>query len=119
LTESEDDSLTPQVENPHSHFASEANCSILVLQNLQQKKTASLEDLLVIDPKKTLLFLICILALSIPDLIAKTKPEIKKQDFGRTTEQEPVEIYTLTNASGAEARIMTYGGALVSVKEAG
>jgi aldose 1-epimerase len=70
----------------------------------------------VIDPKKTLLVLLCIMAFSNSDLIATTKPEVKKQDFGRTTEQEPVEIYTLTNANGAEARIMTYGGTVVSLK---
>src|SRR6266536_1980373 len=43
-------------------------------------------------------------------------PEIKKQAFGMTDSGEPVEIYTFTNANGLEARIMTYGGAVVSLK---
>jgi aldose 1-epimerase len=44
------------------------------------------------------------------------KPGITKQPFGKTAAGEPVEIYTLTNAKGVEARITTYGGALVSLK---
>jgi len=40
----------------------------------------------------------------------------QKAPFGQTTDGTAVEIYTLTNKSGAEARIMTYGGTLVSLK---
>jgi aldose 1-epimerase len=47
---------------------------------------------------------------------AMVRPEIRKQAFGMTERQEAVELYTLTNASGMEARIMTYGGTLVSLK---
>jgi aldose 1-epimerase len=43
-------------------------------------------------------------------------PEIKKQAFGMTASREAVELYTLTNANGMEARIMTYGGTVVSLK---
>jgi aldose 1-epimerase len=35
---------------------------------------------------------------------------ISKAAFGKTPDGTPVEIYTLHNAKGAEARIMTYGG---------
>ena len=35
---------------------------------------------------------------------------ITKADFGKTPDGTPVEIYTLRNSKGAEARIMTYGG---------
>lgn len=41
---------------------------------------------------------------------------ISKAPFGRTPEGEPVEIYTLRNDNGLEARIMTYGGIVVSLK---
>lgn len=41
---------------------------------------------------------------------------IKKEPFGKTADGQAVEIYTLTNAKGAEARIMTYGGTVVSLK---
>ncbi|HLF84055.1 MAG TPA: galactose-1-epimerase, partial [Blastocatellia bacterium] len=44
------------------------------------------------------------------------RPQIKKQPFGMTASGEPVEIYTLTNGNGLEARIMTYGGTVVSLK---
>jgi len=44
------------------------------------------------------------------------RPDIKKQAFGITERGEPVELYTLTNRNGMEARIMTYGGTVVSLK---
>ncbi len=50
------------------------------------------------------------------DSTAMVKPEIKKQAFGMTQNHEAVELYTLTNANGLEARIMTYGGTVVSLK---
>ena len=40
----------------------------------------------------------------------------KKESFGRTRDGEAVDIYTLKNRRGAEARITTYGGAVVSLK---
>lgn len=42
-------------------------------------------------------------------------PSIGEADFGRIGETS-VQIYTLTNDRGIEARIMTYGAALVSLK---
>ena len=47
---------------------------------------------------------------------AMIKPQIKTEPFGNTAAGEPVELYTLTNANGLEARIMTYGGTVVSLK---
>jgi aldose 1-epimerase len=47
--------------------------------------------------------------------IPNTKPTITKADFGKTAEGQPVEIYTLHNSKGAEARIMTYGGIVQSL----
>lgn len=44
------------------------------------------------------------------------KSSISKQDFGETMKGKPVEIYTLRNTNGAEARIMTYGGIVQSLK---
>jgi aldose 1-epimerase len=46
----------------------------------------------------------------------KGKATLKKEDFGKTKEGQSVEIYTLTNANGVEARITTYGGIVVSLK---
>ena len=41
---------------------------------------------------------------------------ITKAPFGRTPERQPVDIYTLRNANGVEARICNYGGIIVSLK---
>jgi len=40
---------------------------------------------------------------------------ITQADFGRTADGQSVEIYTLRNSKGAEARIMTYGGIVQSL----
>lgn len=41
---------------------------------------------------------------------------IQKSDFGKTADGTAVSLYTITNGKGMEARIATYGGAIVSLK---
>lgn len=41
---------------------------------------------------------------------------IKKETFGANSEGAPVDIFTLQNSKGAEARILNYGGIVVSLK---
>ncbi|MDR3377889.1 MAG: galactose mutarotase [Verrucomicrobiae bacterium] len=43
---------------------------------------------------------------------SNNKSSITKSDFGKTPDGQAVELYTLRNAKGAEADIMTYGGTL-------
>ncbi|HXA56635.1 MAG TPA: hypothetical protein VNU84_04300, partial [Candidatus Acidoferrum sp.] len=45
---------------------------------------------------------------------APAKPKV--ESWGKTPAGEPVDLYTLTNAKGMEARIITYGGIVVSIK---
>src|SRR5580658_10003661 len=45
-----------------------------------------------------------------------TEGTIMKEPFGKMPDGKSVEIYTLRNTNGLEARIMTYGGTLVSLK---
>lgn len=40
---------------------------------------------------------------------------IEKANFGKTTEGEPVEIYTLTNEHAIKVRVMTYGGLITEL----
>ncbi|HXN46245.1 MAG TPA: hypothetical protein VN893_06360, partial [Bryobacteraceae bacterium] len=40
---------------------------------------------------------------------------MNRQDFGKTPDGTPVELYTLANSGGVEATIMTYGGTVVSL----
>lgn len=44
-----------------------------------------------------------------------SKPSVTKGDFGKTAGGRNVEIYTLSNGKGAEAKIITYGGTVVSL----
>jgi len=46
------------------------------------------------------------------------KGTITKADFGQTPDGTPVQIYTLSNSQGMEAKIMTYGGIVTSLKTA-
>jgi aldose 1-epimerase len=48
--------------------------------------------------------------------MTNTSGSITKAHFGRTPDGTPVEIYTLRNAKGVEARICNYGGIVVSLK---
>ena len=46
----------------------------------------------------------------------ETSMSVKSEPFGTLPDGTPVAIYTLTNRKGLEARIMTYGATLVSLR---
>ena len=41
---------------------------------------------------------------------------VEKSDFGATSDGEPVELYTCTNANGLKLKMMTYGAIVVSLE---
>ena len=41
--------------------------------------------------------------------------KITRADFGKTPDGQSVELFTLTNSSGMEAKITNYGGIVVSL----
>lgn len=47
--------------------------------------------------------------------VAGAQPSITKQSFGKTSDGQSVDIYTLRNRHGMEARITNYGGIVVSL----
>src|SRR3989454_10357613 len=47
---------------------------------------------------------------------AKGQARVKKESFGSTSDGQGVDIYTLTNSHGVEAKIMNYGGIVTSLK---
>ncbi len=47
---------------------------------------------------------------------AQSKAGLKKESFGQMPDGRPVDLYTLTNRNGVEARITNYGGIIVSLK---
>jgi aldose 1-epimerase len=44
------------------------------------------------------------------------KATLNKESFGKTADGQEVELYTLTNSNGVEAKITTYGAIVVSLK---
>jgi len=44
------------------------------------------------------------------------KGGVVKSDYGKMPDGTPISVFTLTNAKGMEARVITYGGILASVK---
>lgn len=46
----------------------------------------------------------------------ESSTRIKREPFGTMPDQRQVDLYSLTNQSGMEVRIMTYGGAIVSLR---
>src|SRR6266700_2628281 len=49
-------------------------------------------------------------------LAAKGQARVTKESFGDTLDGKGVDIYTLTNSHGVEARIINYGGIVTSLK---
>jgi aldose 1-epimerase len=64
----------------------------------------------------SILFFLAAIALLGMTMTAEAKPTVTKASFGKTADGQQVDIYTLTNSKGVEARIITYGGAVVSLK---
>lgn len=57
-----------------------------------------------------------VFALILSAVAMQAATKVTSGDFGKTREGTPVRIYTLTNASGAEAAITNYGGRIVLLK---
>jgi len=71
--------------------------------------------------KKTQLITLALAGLGTACLVgcaSMSKPQgtISQAPFGNTPDGTPVDIYTLRNSKGMEARIMTYGGIVTSLK---
>ena len=61
------------------------------------------------------LFLALLLVLS-SVLIAHAQATVTKESFGKKADVQNVDLYTLKNVHGVEAKITNYGGILVSLK---
>jgi len=66
--------------------------------------------------RKLTLCLLCLAASLGLGARAEGKGGLEREAFGRTKGGQAVEIYTLKNRRGAEARVMTYGATVVSLK---
>ena len=53
---------------------------------------------------------------SVAGMNQTSRASIEKRPFGKLADGTPVDLYTLTNRGGVEARITNYGGAVVSLK---
>src|SRR4030095_24791 len=65
--------------------------------------------------KLSLTFVLCAVMLVLK-VDALGQAGVQRKDFGKTPEGQNVDIYTLTNSRGAEAKITNYGGIVTSLK---
>ena len=61
--------------------------------------------------------LICTLLIPMPKLHAQIakRDSVTAKPFGKTAEGQPVQLYTLTNGSGTQVAIATYGGTVIKL----
>ena len=64
---------------------------------------------------RAFLCVLCVFVVNVPSIMAKEKGSVAKAAFGKLADGTAVEIYTLTNANGATAKIMTYGATLTEL----
>lgn len=57
----------------------------------------------------------CLAQTPVKSPVKKGNSNVKHQPFGKLPDGTPIELYTLSNASGMQAGIMTYGGVVVSL----
>ncbi|HSQ25276.1 MAG TPA: aldose epimerase family protein [Pyrinomonadaceae bacterium] len=63
----------------------------------------------------SLTLLLCIVMLML-NVDAQGQAGVQKREFGKTSEGQSVDLYTLTNSRGAEVKITNYGGIVTSLK---
>jgi aldose 1-epimerase len=59
---------------------------------------------------------LCVAASLLCGFEAEGQTGVKRAGFGKTADGQDVDIYTLTNRRGAQVSVITYGGAVVSLK---
>src|SRR5256885_6984859 len=67
--------------------------------------------------RRRLLILLLLTIMAFPlTFEAKGQAKVTKESFGKTSDGQGVDIYTLTNRHGVEAKITNYGGIVTSLK---
>jgi aldose 1-epimerase len=66
--------------------------------------------------KPGVILALAILLIQGGQIMTAAQTRVKREPFGKTASGEAVELFTLRNSHGTEARIMTYGGIVVSLK---
>src|SRR5205814_2287812 len=62
------------------------------------------------------LAVICSALILLLNLSASGQAKVTKESFGKTSDGQNVDIYTLTNRRGAEVKITSYGGIITSLR---
>jgi aldose 1-epimerase len=60
--------------------------------------------------------MLCVALILLLDLDVRAQGTITKESFGKTAEGQDVDLYTLVNSRGVEAKITNYGGIVTSLK---
>ena len=68
------------------------------------------------NQNRKLSYFLFLLLLVSSALVAHAQPGVTKESYGKTAAGENVDLYTLRNAKGVEAKITNFGGILVSFK---
>lgn len=66
--------------------------------------------------QKLLRVFLAALLLCVSTLVAQAQATVTKENFGKTADGENIDLYTLKNIHGVEAKITNYGGIVVSLK---
>jgi aldose 1-epimerase len=75
-----------------------------------------LEIIMVLKTAFSLLFLYAAIPIFCSVFGQEERAGFKKDSFGKTSDGQSVELYTLTNTHGVEAKITNYGGIVVSLR---
>src|SRR5437763_8219716 len=62
------------------------------------------------------LMIICSAMILLLNVNAYGQAKVTKESFGKTSDGQNVDIYTLTNRRGAEVKITSYGGIITSLR---
>src|SRR5258708_15831327 len=65
---------------------------------------------------RTIAFVAVSVHLVVGQSVSATPRGVSKSAFGALPDRTPVDIYTLRNAHGLEARVITYGGIITSLR---
>jgi aldose 1-epimerase len=69
-----------------------------------------------LNPTLIVILLISFVGVNLRSKAQESKPTMQKRDFGKTSDGQQIDLYTLSNKKGMEVAITNFGGTIVSLK---